>query len=160
MLQELNRLSQEDRDLLMIVPVWVCMLVAGADNRIDKRELRKAIEVANEKQKEGSILIRKFYSEIAEQFETNLKGYIALLPEDADARNKILISKIEQLNKILPVLDRKFALAYYSSLNDFALEVAEASGGVFGIGAINKDEAQFVDLPMIVNPATFENEVN
>jgi hypothetical protein len=159
MLQEVKVLSREELDLLLIMPVWVCMLVAGADSKFDKREIKKAISLARSKKESVDGSLKIFYGEIADKFETNFKGYLAILPQDTGARNRILVSKIEKLNQILPKLDRKFAIAYYQVLKEFALEVAKAAGGVFGIGAINKEEAQFIDLPMIQDPSDFEDEM-
>ncbi len=154
MLKGFHKLSPEEIDLLKIAPVMVCLLVAGADSKFDKRELHRAVRLANSKLK-GGTGIGAFYQEIAGQFETNLKGYLALMPADTETRNKVIVAKIEKLNSILPLLDHDFALEYYNSLKDFALTVAEAAGGVFGLGAINKEEARFIQLPMIIDPATF-----
>jgi hypothetical protein len=159
MQRELEILSRDELDLLKLMPVWVSMLVAGADSKFDKKELRRAILLARSKKEVEEESLRDFYREIAEQFELNFKGYMALLPNDASARNRILVSRITKLNKILPKLDRQFAAAYYHTLKEFALEVAKAAGGVFGIGAINSEEAQYIDLPMLDDPSSLDNEI-
>ena len=53
----LTNLTDEEREELYLVPVWVSILIAGADNKFNRAEIRKAIKVAREKQmKEGEKL--------------------------------------------------------------------------------------------------------
>ena len=38
----LVKLSQEEKDELYLIPVWVSILIAGADNDFSKREIKNA----------------------------------------------------------------------------------------------------------------------
>jgi len=43
MIDEFKELSQEEVDLMLKVPALVCILIAGADNKIDQTEIKEAI---------------------------------------------------------------------------------------------------------------------
>jgi hypothetical protein len=57
--------------------------------------------------------------------------------------------ELTTLNTILPKLNPTYALQFRDSLHDIAVEVAKASGGIFGIGSIGEEEKELLDLPMI-----------
>jgi len=153
MIRQFEHLKEDEIDLLYMVPVWVTILIAGADDKIDKRELRGAVELAKSKREGEHELTREYFAEIARTFESNLKGYITLLSQTKKERNEIIIQKLSQLNDIFPKLDRSFTIQLYKDFREFAVKVAEASGGIFGHFSISDEEAEFLDLDMIQDPS-------
>jgi hypothetical protein len=153
MIEEFKHLDESEQDLLFMVPVWVSILIAGADNNVDKKELKSASQLAQTKIEEGSDITKAYFAEVAATFENNMKGYMALLPKLKEERSKVIISKLEALNDIFPKLDREFAIELYRCLKEFALNVAQASGGVFGLFSISDEEGKFLNLNMIKDPA-------
>ncbi len=153
MIEVFSNLSREETDILYGVPVWVFILIAGADNDVDNNEIGEAIRLLREDPETENPFLEKFYKEVGNRFEINLKGYMILLPSDTKLRTKILIEKISQINKILPKIDRTFAIDFYHSLKQFSNRIAAASGGIFGFFAVSEEEAAFLDLPMIKAPA-------
>jgi predicted nucleotidyltransferase len=97
--------------------------------------------------------VQEIYKILAEKdMEKTLQNMFANLPMDWEERREVLNDHLVSLNKILPKLDHIYAVQYYNSLKSVGVSVANASGGVFGIGAIGESEAEVLGLPMIEKP--------
>lgn len=149
----LRNLTNDELEELYLIPIWVSILIAGADNKIDRSEFKKAIKIANEKQKRGNEIIIEYYKKVAEKFEVNLKGYIVLMPEDEEKRVEFLFKKLERVNYFFSKLEKDFAYQLYLSFRDFANKVAHASGGIFGLLSVSYAESKYIDLRMISDPS-------
>jgi hypothetical protein len=149
----LKNLTTDEIAELHLIPVWVSILVAGADNKIDKTEFKKSIQIANKKQNTANSLVIDYYKTVAAKFEVNLKGYIALMPNDKEKRVEFLLKKLERVNYIFSKLEKDFSYQLYLSFRDFANEVAHASGGFFGLLSVSFAESKFIDLKMIHDPS-------
>jgi len=156
MINYLNPLDTEEKNLLEKAPVLVTILIAGADNKIDKSEIKEALRISKYKPIKARNLLQGYYSSISENFEFNLIEEIASLPREARKRNPIIVGELEKLNKILPKLDRKFAIQFYESIKDIAKRIAKASGGVLGYISVDYEESKLMELRMIKNPATYK----
>lgn len=156
MIPEFDRLSSPEIELMLKGPILACILIAGADDHIDNKEIKGSIELAKNKHKnaKGSPLAR-FYLMVVEDFEDKLKVVLQSYPVDATKRNAIISQELEGLNKLLPKLDRNFATEYYNSLKEIALGTAESSGGLLGIKSVGEEEARVIDLPMVKDPSTY-----
>jgi len=49
MIQEFDELSQAEIELMYQAPILVCILIAGADDHIDNREIKKALALTEKK---------------------------------------------------------------------------------------------------------------
>jgi len=146
-------LTKDEEDVLYFAPPWVALLIAGADDHINSKEIKAGVAFVKRKQKPGEeSLIGLFYQVVAEKFLTDIMGYKTLLPEDTEKRNKLLIERLEQLNDIFKKIDLEFAKQYYNDLKDLAISVAEASGGVLGLNPVNRKEKKLISLEMIQEP--------
>ncbi len=153
MIQEFEILSQTEKELMLSLPVYVAVLIAGADGEIDDREVSKAINLANDKLKNARKELIGFYSEANENFEDKFKMAVANLPSSTEERQKELVKKLKESNEIFDRLPKKYAISLYSSLKEIAKKIAEASGGVFGYMAIDFEESKLIDLKMIKDPS-------
>lgn len=152
MTNPLSKLSQDERDELYLIPVWVSILIAGADNDFSKKEIKKAVKLTEEKQStKGFIGI--FYKNVSDKFEVNLKGYISLMPKNLDQRTDFLVGKITHVNDLFKKLDLNHAQELYLSFRDFAYRIAHASGGFFGLLSVSFAESKYIDLKMIQEPS-------
>lgn len=137
-------------------PLLVCILIAGADDHIDRKEMRKAMELINLPHgKNKSSPLAGFYTLVVEDFEDKLKVVIQNYPVDTTKRNTLIISELEGLNSLLPKLSKPFAIAFYRSLKKLAVGIAESSGGLLGIQSVGEEEARFIDLAMITDPSLY-----
>lgn len=155
MIEEFKNLSVDEVEVLLNTPVWVTLLIAGADNKIDKREIEEAVSLTQLKQNRARQPLTDYYKEVNKSFESNLKGYVSLLPKDKELRNQILIENLEKLNNILPRLEASFAIQFYQSIRDFAEKIANASGGIMGFLTLGYEESKVVKLKMIKDPSIY-----
>ena len=151
MLKELERLSVSELEQLVKAPLLVCILIAGADNEIDNKELKGAIELAKKGKAKASI--SEFYKMATEDFEDKLKIILQGLPFESTRRNPLLIDELSKLNSILRKIDKKFATDFYVSLLYIAKKIAESSGGVLGMKSVGDEEMELISLSMIKDPS-------
>ncbi len=148
-----EKLREDEIKLMYKTPLLVAILIAGADNKIDEKELKEAISLAKIKQNKARNLLVDYYKEVGATFESDLKEEIASLPSSGEKRNPYIIDELRRLNIIFPKLDRNFAIEFYESMKEIAQTVAHASGGLFGYLSVGYEESRYVELNFIRNPA-------
>lgn len=153
MVPELSKLSSVELELIYRAPLLVCILIAGADGDIDRKEIKKAINVAQKKQK-GTDAISVLFKEVAQDFEDKLKVLEQGYPYEATQRTPLLVEELTSLNTLFPKLPQAFAKGYYEILLLLAQEVATSSGGLLGMNSVGLEEAKLVKLNMIKNPVS------
>ncbi|MBK5278058.1 MAG: hypothetical protein JJE09_04255 [Bacteroidia bacterium] len=153
MITEFDALSESEVELMHKAPILVCIMVAGADNHIDQREMEEAISLAKKKSKKHKSLLKEYYTTVGEDFEDKIKIIVQGFPVEAEQRNVLIMKELELINVILPKVEKSFAIQFYESLREIAQKIAESSGGMLWMNSIGEEEAKFVSLPMIKNPA-------
>lgn len=153
MIPEFAHLAAHEAELLMKAPFLCCILIAGADDRIDQREMRKAIDLVGNKKSRKDSVLTPYYHHVSEDFEDKLKIILQDYPVESTQRTPLLVHDLAQVNAILPKLDKTFAKQLYHSLREIAKETAESSGGVLGMRKVGPEEAKYIHLPMIHEPA-------
>lgn len=153
MIREFEKLSEQDTELMFKAPFLVCILIAGADGTIDRKETKKAIQIAEKKHQKAGIL-SSYFKELAQDFEDKLKILTQGYPYESTQRAPLIVEELVHLNRILPQLSPEFALEFYATLKDIAEGIATSSGGMLGMRSIDREEAKFIQLSMIQNPAT------
>ena len=153
MIPQFDRLTDAEAELMLRAPILVCILVAGADGHIDRKEIKEAIAVAR-KQKESASVLSAFFTIMAEDFEDKIKILIQSYPYESTQRTPLIVEELQGLNQLWTKLDRAFADAYYKMLKNLASRIASSSGGLWGIKTVTQEEARYVALPMIADPST------
>ena len=151
MLKELEKLSAAEIEVMMKAPLLVCILIAGADNEIDSKEIKGAIELARKGKTKASI--SDFYQMASEDFEDKLKIILQGLPIESMQRNPLIFEELTQLNVILPKVNKVFAVDFYKSLTYIAKKIAESSGGLLGMKTVGDEEIRLINLFMIKDPS-------
>lgn len=153
MIQEFDKLREDQIEVLLKAPVYVSLLIAGADGTVDKQEIKEAVEVARNKQSRARDQLVPFYREVGKTFEAEFNRLSQELPADLDERTKVLTAELRKLNFILPLIDRNFAVKLIASLKEMAKKIAEASGGVLGYLSVSYEESKLIELNMIKDPS-------
>lgn len=151
MITELERLKESEVELMLKAPVLLCILIAGADGTIDRKEIREAINVTVKKK--DKTILDNYFKEVAQDFEDKLKVLLQSYPYESTQRNPILIQELGQLNPILKKLDRSFSKPFYDMLKELAEKIAGSSGGLWGMMSVDSEEAKYIRLPMIEDPS-------
>jgi len=156
MIEEFKTLRDDEIEVLLNAPVLVSVLIAGADDKIDKSEISQAVEIANSKQARAREQLIEYYREVGVTFEEKFNKYVNELPDSASLRSDVITKELNKLNHILPKVDRNFAIKLYASLKEMAKKIAEASGGVLGYMSVSYEEAKLMELEMIEDPETYD----
>lgn len=153
MIKDLQVLTPQEIDLVYNAPLLTSILISGADGNIDKKEISTAINFAKKNAKRSRAMLYQFYTEIAEDYENKLQSLIEAYPDDVKKRNEIIVGELKQLNHIFEKVSKAFTIVYYVSLKEIAKKIAQSSGGFFWLFKISKEEANFIELPMLKDPA-------
>lgn len=152
MIPELDKLDDREIELVLKAPVLVCILIAGADGDIDRKEIKEAILVV-QRQKSKDNVLSGYFRDLAEDFEDKIKIMIQSYPYESTQRTPLVINDLAELNHIWGKLDKDFSIAYYGMLKSLAEKVASSSGGIWGMRTVAAEEAKYMSLPMLSNPA-------
>ena len=152
MIKEFRNLDRHESEFMFSVPMLVCILIAGADGDIDRKEIREAISVAS-KNKESSGILSDYFREVANDFEDKLKVLIQSYPYESTQRDPIITEDISRINRLWAKLDPEFSVNLYRMLLDLSEKIASSSGGWLGIKSVGSQEARYVKLPMIQDPS-------
>jgi hypothetical protein len=152
MIKEFENLREDEVEVMLNAPIYISILIAGADGNIDKSERKEAISVARAKQSRSREQLADYYKEVGEIFEGKFNSLIEELPSDAKEQGAAITKELRKLNFILPKTDKNFSIKLYASLKDLAKKIAEASGGLLGYMSVSYEEAKLSELKMIKDP--------
>jgi hypothetical protein len=153
MIPELDRLTASEVELLYKAPMLVCILIAGADGNIDRKEIQRAMEFAERKHRRSLSSVSVLFKEISKDFEDKIKILIQGYPYETTQRTPLLVEELTSLNLLWKKLDPSFAQEFYKTLLSIAESIAASSGGVLGYKAVGEEEARCIKLGMIKDPA-------
>ena len=153
MIPAFDKLSDPEIEAMLRAPLIACILIAGADGHVDRKEIRKAIRHTQKSAARAKTSLVEYFQLVEVDFEDKLKILLQSLPVDVVDRNRLIVDELTTLNSILPKLKNTFATEFYTKMRDLAHQVASSSGGVLGINKVGDEEAQYVELPMLKNPA-------
>jgi len=151
MIREFEKLTEQEAELLFKAPFLVCILIAGADGTIDKKEIKGAISIAEKKHKKVGIMA-PYFKELAQDFEDKLKIMIQSYPYESTQRSPLIIAELSELSKLWTKLPKEFSTEFYATLLDIAQGIASSSGGMLGIRSVDAEEAKYLQLNMIQKP--------
>ena len=152
MIPAFDKLTDPEIELMFKAPFLICILIAGADGQVDRKEIRSAIELATKKQKKSNMVLADYYHAVGEDFEDKFMIVLQNYPAKPDERNRLITEELSRLNSTLPKLDKAFASAFYRSIREIALGIATSSGGLLGMNKVGNEEARYVELKMINPP--------
>jgi hypothetical protein len=153
MIPELSHLNDKDLDLLYKAPVLVCILIAGADGKIDRKEIKEAISFAEKKHRGSRTPVSLLFKEISKDFEDKVKIVLQSYPSDLSKSNALITEELADLNNLWSKIDSAFGVEFYTALKEIAEKIATSSGGLLGYRSVNEKEAQLIKLPMIQSPS-------
>lgn len=152
MIPEFQKLKDEEIELMLKAPILVCILIAGADGNIDRKEIKQAIDVA-QKQKKGNDTLSVYFKELSQDFEDKIKVLIQSFPYESTQRAPLVIEELAQINILWTKIDSTFAADFYEMLLALAEKIATSSGGLWGMKSVGEEEAKYMKLPMLNDPS-------
>lgn len=151
MISEFENLNDREVEIMFKAPILVCILIAGADGKIDRKEINEAITITDKQAKSRAVL-SEYLRTASQDFEDKVMILKQAYPRNPSERESILVHELTELNHILPKITKTFAVAFYAMLKELASKVASSSGGWLGMNAVGDEEARYLDLTMINAP--------
>lgn len=146
-IKQFSPLSEAEKDLLLLAPAMVTVLIAGADDDIAKRETERAAKLVHYRTFTADFALHDYYEAVNARFRADLEALLKTwTPQEGQTA---LSARLEQTEAALAKIDANFAAELRKSWRSLAKKVAEAEGGVFHMGGISKAELKLVDLPML-----------
>lgn len=142
-----SALSSDEVSQLTEAPAVIAVLIAGADDNIDKKEKSWATRLVHYRTFTSDPKLHEYYETVNVRFEGHLDSLVDSW--NVESSGEELANKVAALKSILAKLDTEYADLLRESWRSMARKVAEASGGLVGFGSINPEEADLVDLPML-----------
>ena len=149
MITEFGKLTDSEIDLMLKAPVLVCILIAGADGDIDKKEIKEAIVLT---QRKTNPALTGYLREVSQDFEDKLKVLIQSYPHATVERAASIMAELGQLDTVFAKMDRRLAAQIYEMLKQLAAKIAASSGGIWGMNTVTEEEAKYLDLSVIQDP--------
>lgn len=149
MFSEFSNLTTSEKELVFKAPLLVCILIAGADGKIDGKEVSEAIGIARDRDWVKANL-NNYYREVSQDFQDKIKILIQAYPYEPNLRNEMISKELNGLTTLWQKLGDDFSAALYESLKYVAQRIAMSSGGF--LQKISAEEATLIDLPMIAEP--------
>jgi hypothetical protein len=145
-IQAFSALTSEETEQLLRAPAMVTLLIAGADEQIDKREENWATKLVRYRTFTAEAELQAYYEMVDQRFEQQLSTLIA--EWEAGDSTKVA-AQLAETKPVLAKLDTRYAKLLKQSWRTLAKKVAKASGGLVGFGAVDSEERKVVDLPML-----------
>jgi len=125
---EIEKLSQEDRDILLKAPAVVAILAAVSDDgEVSKHEKAESIKLSHLRTYTSEEVLHNFYKEAEVVFEKNFEEIMSKLPNEWSDKETYLEAELTELNKVLPKLNEVYAKSLTDSLKSFAKHVFKSN---------------------------------
>ena len=147
--QYLSILSADEIGKLKDAHAYIAILLAGADGKIDPRELSWAEKIAHIRSFAGDERLKNFHEEVDHELHAKIETLLAELPTDTKTRNQVISDMLIQLNPILAALEPAIGAYLYKSYVSYAHRIATSTGGILSFFTISAEEKKWVDLPML-----------
>ena len=102
---ELSRLSHEEKELLLKAPLLVCILIAGADGKVDDKEIKTTLQIGEQRHSVNPFLAT-FFTELATDFEEKLRVLILSYSPNVTQRNEAITTELAGLSNLWPKLTK------------------------------------------------------
>ncbi|HVS96658.1 MAG TPA: hypothetical protein VHE54_09220 [Puia sp.] len=123
-------LNQPEREQLLRFPVYLSLLAASKDCRLDGAEMHTAIKLTHIKTFSCDPVLADYYAEVDSNFEAVATKISNQLPADRDAREFAIKRELDKLEAILRKLDKRYAAILHESLRSYKDHVSRAHRNV------------------------------
>ena len=149
---QFNHLTEEEVQLLLDAPAIITLLIGTADGNMDDKEIAAGLSSVIVRKDSNDALLQPYYEAVDKNYDQRLFDFSNHYKDKGTAQSTQELSDVlAGLNDILIKVDPLFVTVLIKSLKSFAKEIAQASGGMAGIGlmSISNEEEHLISLPMI-----------
>jgi len=121
-----KELTESENNALLKFPVFISLLAANIDNKLDESEKKSAIKLSHIKTYSCDPLLSEFYKEADKVFEKNILQLDKDLPIDKAAREAALKKELMKLETIVLTLKEEHTTVMHRSMKSFKDHVSQA----------------------------------
>jgi len=126
----IKNISETENEALLKFPVYVSLLAALKDSKLDEAEKKSAIKFSHIKTYSCDPLLTSFYEAADKVFEKNMLQVDEDLPVKNEARVAAIKKELLNLEKIVLKLGEEYTMVMHRSMNSFKEYVSKAHDNV------------------------------
>ncbi|MEO6849558.1 MAG: hypothetical protein ABI166_02980 [Mucilaginibacter sp.] len=130
MIKQLEKLTEQERLLLLSAPALVSVLAASEGNEISPADKAEAIYLVHLKTFTAAFALLPYYDEVDKNFKLNFNDTVDKYSPLNDVNRQKLKEEINSANLVIDKLDKAYALALHKSLQGYAQHVRETGTGL------------------------------
>ncbi len=124
-------ISIKENEALLKFPVYVSLLAAISDSKLDEAEKKSAIKFSHIKTYSCDPLLASFYEAADKVFEKNMHQVDQDLPVKNEERVAAIKNELLDLEKILVKMGKKYTNVMHRSMKSFKEHISKAHHNVF-----------------------------
>jgi len=129
-MNQIKNISIKENDALLKFPVYVTLLSANFDSKLDEAEKKAAIKFSHIKTYSCDPLLTSFYKEADKSFEQNMLQLDKDLPKNNEERAAVIKKELLDLEKIVLKMGNEYAKVFHRSMKSFKEHVSQAHHNV------------------------------
>ncbi len=130
-MNRIKNISESEYDALLKFPVYISLLAANSDSKLDEAEKKSAIKFSHIKTYSCDPLLTSFYEEADKVFEKNMLQLDKNLPVKNEERAAVIKKELLDLEKIVLKLGKAYTTVMHRSMKSFKEHVSKAHHNVF-----------------------------
>ena len=125
---EIEKISEEDRKILLRGPALVAILAAISDDgEISNSEKSESIKLSHLRTYTSEPMLQNYYSLVEEEFVKDFNEIQSKLPESWEEKQNYIEEQIAEMSAVLPKLNDVYAKTLVASLKSFARHVFKSN---------------------------------
>lgn len=129
-MRSFQKLSMKENMQLLKFPVYISLLAANSDGRLDKAEKKAAVKFSHIKTFSSDPLLTNYYAEADKNFVKNMEELDNGLPEGRDKREQVISNELAELDKIVAKLGEEYVFMIHKSMKSFKEHVSRSHHNV------------------------------
>lgn len=126
-----TNLTKQENESLLKFPVYISLLAATSDSKLDEAEKKSAIKFSHIKTYSSDPLLTSFYQEADKVFEKNMLQLDKDLPVKKEERVAFIKKELMDLEKIVLKLGKEYTTVMHRSMKSFKEHVSKVHHSVF-----------------------------
>ena len=120
MIKQLEKLSEQEKEILFKAPILLSVLAASGDDKINEKQKIDAVKFVHLKTFTASPLLIPYYKEVENKFNKYFKEAVKKYIPFDDVKRQALRTEINVIDTIIQKLEKNFARALHKSLTGYA----------------------------------------
>jgi len=125
-----KKLSVGEKGALLKFPVYISLLAAENDDKLDEDEKKAAIKLSHIKTFSCDPLLAEFYKEADMVFKNNIEQLDKNLPKEKNKKDAVIKMELLKLEEIITKLGDKYSSVMHHSMQSFKEHVSKAHNNV------------------------------